>query len=179
MTERTGGSDVSMTETQASLITAEQLARDTETFGRQTDVTGAPLGPWNINGFKWFSSATDADCVVLLAQTPRGLSAFYAPMRRFKTMPNGREEEVMNGVRISRLKNKLGTKGLPTAELEIVSMRAWLLGVEGRGVKEVSAILNATRLWTAIGKSYFLSELLASVPHTHFNQELVEDGLVG
>ena len=87
--------------------------------------------------------------VVLLAQTQKGLSAFYAPMRRTRTLPNGHKVAVMNGVRISRLKNKLGTKGLPTAELEIKGMRGWLVGEEGRGVKEISSILNATRLWTA------------------------------
>jgi len=152
MTERPGGSDVSRTETLARLGTTGDLVAEKAAFGdADVDGVGMPLGPYIIDGFKWFSSATDADMVVLLAQTQKGLSAFYAPMRRTRTRPDGSKVSVMNGVRISRLKNKLGTKGLPTAELEIRGMRGWLVGEEGRGVKEISAILNATRLWTASG----------------------------
>ena len=152
MTERPGGSDVSRTETVARLAVREALDAEQQTFGEaEMDNVGMPLGPWLVDGFKWFSSATDADMVVLLAQTQKGLSTFYAPMKRVRTLPDGSKVNVMNGIRISRLKNKLGTKGLPTAELEIKDMRAWLIGEEGKGVKEISAILNATRLWTACG----------------------------
>lgn len=152
MTERPGGSDVSRTETLARLGSKEELLADGRAHSTQnTDAVGMPLGPYFVDGFKWFSSATDADMVVLLAQTPKGLSAFYAPMRRASLNYNGQNISVMNGVRISRLKHKLGTQALPTAELEIKGMRAWLLGEEGKGVREISAVLNATRLWTAHG----------------------------
>ncbi|KAK5078464.1 hypothetical protein LTR51_000654 [Lithohypha guttulata] len=151
MTERPGGSDVSRTETLARLGSEEELKADENTFASAADSVDMPLGPWFIDGFKWFSSATDADMVVLLAQTQKGLSAFYAPMKRTVVGVGGKRTPVMNGVCISRLKNKMGTKGLPTAELEIKGMRGWLLGEEGRGVREISAILNATRLWTAVG----------------------------
>lgn len=152
MTERPGGSDVSRTETLARLASKADLLEDSRRCGVQdTDAVGMPLGPYIVDGFKWFSSATDADMVVLLAQTSKGLSAFYAPMRRASLSSNGQKVSVMNGVRISRLKHKLGTQALPTAELEIKGMRAWLLGEEGKGVREISAILNATRLWTAHG----------------------------
>lgn len=152
MTERPGGSDVSRTETLARLASPDDLAADDANYGgRSVDAIDMPLGPYIVDGFKWFSSATDADMVVLLAQSDKGLSAFYAPMKRTSIAANGKKIHVMNGVRISRLKNKLGTKALPTAELEIKGMRAWLLGEEGKGVREISAILNATRLWTAVG----------------------------
>ncbi|KAJ8108977.1 hypothetical protein OPT61_g7792 [Boeremia exigua] len=141
MTERSGGSDVSGTETLATRLTAEELAWDEEN-GRSEDAVGMPLGPWKIDGFKWFSSATDSEMAVLLARTEKGISAFYIPMRRRR---GGRPaaanivnleappETELNGVRIQRLKNKLGTKSLPTAELELRGCRAWLIGTEGRG----------------------------------------------
>lgn len=147
MTERIGGSDVSMTESVATRLDAQQISDDEKAFGSDQDVLGLDLGPWCIDGFKWFSSATDADMVILLARTAKGISTFLAPMRR-KMHGGG---SVMNGVRIVRLKDKMGTKQLPTAELEIKGMRAWLIGEEGKGVKSISAILNSTRLWTAIG----------------------------
>lgn len=156
MTERTGGSDVSGTETLATLLTPSELAQDEEE-GRTEDAVGMPLGPWKINGFKWFSSATDSEMAVLLARTEKGLSAFYMPMRRKgKPAANVINLEApptteLNGIRIQRLKNKLGTKSLPTAELELRGARAWLIGTEGRGVAEISAVLNITRLSTAAG----------------------------
>jgi alkylation response protein AidB-like acyl-CoA dehydrogenase len=159
MTERSGGSDVSGTETIATRLSPEELARDEEA-GRSEDAVGMPLGPWRIDGFKWFSSATDSEMAVLLARTDKGLSAFYIPMRRAKgrhpASGNVVNEEAppeteLNGIRIQRLKNKLGTRSLPTAELELRSARAWLIGTEGRGVAEISAVLNITRLSTAAG----------------------------
>ncbi|KAI7485066.1 hypothetical protein KC351_g4093 [Hortaea werneckii] len=139
MTERSGGSDVRNTETVGTFLGHDAGGKDAH---------GMPLGPWAISGFKWFSSATDSQMAVLLAQTEKGLSAFYAPMRR--TSIDGDAVE-MNGVSIQRLKPKLGTRALPTAELVLDGMRAYLIGQEGEGVKEISAILNITRIHTAIG----------------------------
>ena len=154
MTERSGGSDVSGTETLATRLTADELARD-EAAGRDEDAVGMPLGPWRIDGFKWFSSATDSDMAILLARTARGLSAFYMPTRRRRgTRPspsNPPPETELNGLLPQRLKNKLGTKSLPTAELSLRGARAWLLGAEGRGIAELTAVLNITRLSTAVG----------------------------
>lgn len=114
MTERTGGSDVSRSET---IATYSPLPHDSPLCD---PAEGIPLGPWRIDGFKWFSSATDSNMTMLLAQTPRGLSAFYAPMKRHNPSlltsaaatgnPGGAAE--LNGVAISRLKNKMGTKPL-------------------------------------------------------------------
>ncbi|KAF2250728.1 hypothetical protein BU26DRAFT_269134 [Trematosphaeria pertusa] len=170
MTERTGGSDVSGTETVAIRLTSEELAEEANA-GRDVDAVGMPLGPWKIDGFKWFSSATDSEMTVLLACTAKGgLSAFYAPMRRRvgRSTPSAgiiNEEDPprteLNGIRIQRLKNKLGTKSLPTAELEMKGTRGWLIGTEGQGVKEISAILNITRLHTAAGSAANWSRGLA------------------
>ncbi|KAF4125774.1 Acyl-CoA dehydrogenase, middle domain [Geosmithia morbida] len=141
MTERTGGSDVSLTET-----TARHMPDQT-----------SGLGPWSISGFKWFSSATDSDMTVLLARTAEGrLSTFMAPMRvpdPQAVTATGLEKAdgtCLNGVRIQRLKNKVGTRSLPTAELVLDGMRAWMVGEEGRGIHEISTILSITRIHSAV-----------------------------
>lgn len=132
MTERIGGSDVSRSETTATYAPLPSPSPE----------EGIPPGPWRIDGFKWFSSATDSNMTMLLAQTANGLSAFYAPLKR--------RDGALNGVSISRLKNKMGTKPLPTAELQLRGMRAWLVGREGDGVKEVATILTITRVRSAL-----------------------------
>ena len=153
MTERPGGSDVRNTETLARKVVSSQIEIPDE-----FDAAGMPLGNWHIDGFKWFSSATDADMTILLAKTQGQdrVSAFYAPLRR---IVSGNEHEAeseteLNGVRIQRLKNKLGTRPVPTAELELKGMRAYLIGKEGEGTKVISTLLNITRahnLFMAVG----------------------------
>ncbi|KAJ5824692.1 hypothetical protein N7447_007032 [Penicillium robsamsonii] len=141
MTERAGGSDVQNTETWATYSPLATSGSD-------------PLGDGDylINGFKFFSSATDANVVLLLAKTPSGkLSTFLAPLRRTVVGADGVSRVVSNGVRIHRLKNKLGTKELPTAELELKDMRAHLLGELDQGILTIAPLLNVTRLHTFVG----------------------------
>ncbi|KAI8066759.1 acyl-CoA dehydrogenase/oxidase [Gongronella butleri] len=147
MTERPGGSDVSRTETVAELVDAK-------------------TNTWKLTGFKWFSSATTADITVALARvidpktglvTPgsKGLALFVAKMRR----PDGS----LNGVRVHRLKEKFGTKALPTAELEYTGMEAQMVGVPGRGVATIASVLNITRVYSAIGTVCALRRCLALI----------------
>lgn len=165
MTERPGGSDVSKTETVASYAPVSPSGG----ISPQSNLSeGIPLGPWSISGFKWFSSATDSNMTILLAQTApgKGLSAFYAPMRRWNpdlaVSASGKKGGMeLNGVRIARLKNKMGTKSLPTAELELDGMRGWLIGEEGKGIREITTILTITRLRSAVGGLGYLSRTLA------------------
>ena len=128
MTEKEGGSDVGRTGT---------VARD------------AGDGWWTLRGTKWFTSATTADISLALARPEgagdgsRALSLFLLELRN----PDG----TWNGIRVRRLKDKLGTKALPTAELDLDGTAARAIGGIGRGVPKVAAMLNITRIWAAIG----------------------------
>jgi alkylation response protein AidB-like acyl-CoA dehydrogenase len=151
MTERQGGSDVSQTETLAQY--APYLAAEES---RSTGTDGVPLGAWLCSGFKWFSSATDSSMMVFLARTTSGISTFMAPMR--KTLRGGLDSSStanttsteLNGIQIQRLKNKLGTRALPTAELVLKNVRAHLIGEEGNGVREIAMVLNVARVHNAV-----------------------------
>ncbi|KAI8587868.1 hypothetical protein BDZ88DRAFT_424077 [Geranomyces variabilis] len=144
MTERPGGSDVGQTETEAVAVSASALGATAATGTEPTHL---------ISGFKWFSSATDSDMAFLLARekTPsgdtvsgsRGLSLFYAELRKTPAGP-------MQGIRVHRLKNKLGTHALPTAELELKDLPAQRVGAAGRGVATITAMLTVTRLHSAL-----------------------------
>ncbi|KAJ5787663.1 hypothetical protein N7457_002653 [Penicillium paradoxum] len=143
MTERAGGSDVQNTETWATYAPLPEESKTSDVLSE---------GDYLINGFKFFSSATDANVAFLLAKTESGkLSTFIAPLRRNIIGADGRPEEVSNGVRIHRLKNKLGTKELPTAELELKGMRAHLVGELDQGIVTIAPLLNTTRIQTLLG----------------------------
>ena len=128
MTENSGGSDVSNTETVAK--------QDAE-------------GQWRLYGRKWFSSAVVGEAALALAR-PEGASGGAAALALFyvETM-NGQERKPE--LVIDRLKDKLGTHELPTAEIHLQGLPAWPLGELAHGVRQVAPMLNITRTWNAIG----------------------------
>lgn len=139
MTEKTGGSDVSGTQTCATL---EQTVGDEAQYV--------------VNGIKWFTSATTSEMALLLAQTQGGLTLMC--WEREPTDHGG-----IKGVNVLRLKEKLGTRALPTAELQLIDLKATRIGQEGRGVATISGMLNVTRYYNAIASasSMALGSLLA------------------
>ncbi len=125
MTERTGGSDVGGTSTIA-----------------KKDGDG-----YRLYGTKWFTSATTSQMAMTLARIEgapegsRGLSLFYLELRD--------EQGRLDNITVHRLKDKLGTKALPTAELTLNGTRAVLVGGEGHGVRKIASLFNITRMYNA------------------------------
>ncbi|KAJ5296159.1 hypothetical protein PENANT_c021G05060 [Penicillium antarcticum] len=137
MTERPGGSDVRNSETVAVY---SPLQSKTGRFGNIEE------GDYLLSGFKFFCSATDCNIVLLLAKTESGeLSLFVAPTSITGTDASGKKTKLSNGIRIHRLKNKMGTKELPTAEIELKNVRAHLIGKKDRGIATIALLLNTTR----------------------------------
>lgn len=127
MTELTGGSDVGLSETIAR--------RDTE-------------GGWRLYGRKWFTSATNSQMALTLARPEgnasggQGLALFYVETR------DGRGR--LRNIQINRLKDKLGTRKVPTAELTLDGTPAELVKGTTDGVRNIAPMLNITRLWNGI-----------------------------
>jgi alkylation response protein AidB-like acyl-CoA dehydrogenase len=140
MTERTGGSDVSGTST---------VARPESQGG----------DGYRLYGTKWFTSATTSQMAMTLARIEgdeagsRGLSLFYLELR------DG--AGALNGIRVHRLKDKLGTKALPTAELTLDGARARLVGGLGQGVKKISSLFNITRIYNSVCAVGYLRRAIA------------------
>lgn len=127
MTELTGGSDVGLSETVAR--------RDAE-------------GGWRLYGRKWFTSATTSQMALTLARPEgnamggQGLALFYVETRD--------EEGRLRNIQINRLKDKLGTRKVPTAELTLDGTPARLVLGETGGIRNITPMLNITRLWNGI-----------------------------
>jgi len=64
---------------------------------------------------------------------------------------NGSQE--LNNIQIVKLKNKLGTRGLPTAELILDGTEADLVSEPGRGVASISHMLTITRMYNTLGSA--------------------------
>ncbi len=127
MTETSGGSDVS----------------GSETIARQDE-----RGRWRLHGRKWFASAIVADMAMVLARPESNgpgadnLALFYIEPRK----ADGR----LRNIEIERLKDKLGTRKLPTAEIQLNGTPAELVGESRHGVRAIAPVLNITRMWNAV-----------------------------
>jgi len=126
MTETTGGSDVGRSETRA-------VFED---------------GCWRLYGRKWFTSAVNSQMALTLArpegnpQGGMGLAMFYVEVRDGA----GR----LNGLCVDRLKDKLGTRKVPTAELTLDGTVAELVGQPVDGTRAIEPMLAITRMWNSV-----------------------------
>lgn len=133
LTERTGGSDLGALETTAT---------------RHGDA-------WLLNGFKWFASNCDGQVFVVLAK-PEGAPDSTRGVANFLVLRTRRDGS-RNGIRIRRLKDKLGTRSVASGEIEFVDAEAFLLSGEpkkgpsdGRGLGRMMELTNAARLGIAL-----------------------------
>jgi putative acyl-CoA dehydrogenase len=154
MTEKQGGSDLRSNRTRA---------------------TPASEGMYALRGHKWFYSAPMCDAHLVLAQAPAGLSCFLLPRR----LPDGG----LNGVRIQRLKDKLGDWSNASAEVEFEDARAWLVGEEGRGVADILQMVALTRLDCLVGSAALMRQALVQALHhawhrAAFGKRLAEQPLM-
>jgi putative acyl-CoA dehydrogenase len=99
-------------------------------------------GAYEIHGHKWFCSYPPCDVFLVLAQVGRQgdlLSCFLV--------------ERGPGMEFQRLKDKLGTRSLPSSEVEFRGIEGRLIGEEGRGVSAIIRMVNHTRLDCLLGST--------------------------
>jgi putative acyl-CoA dehydrogenase len=132
LTEKQGGSDV-----RANTTRAERSSGDSDRT-------------YMLTGHKWFCSAPMSDGFLMLAQAPGGISCFLTPRWR----PDG----TRNGIRIQRLKDKLGDRSNASSEIELQGAWAQLIGEEGRGVRTIIEMVNHTRLDCTLGSAAIMRQ---------------------
>ena len=131
LTEIQGGSDVGQNATQAV---------------QQGD------GTWRIYGEKWFCSNVSAE-VALMTARPEGASKGTRGLGLF-LVPNLAPDGSPNRYRARRLKDKLGTRSMASAELDFDGAYAEALGPVGDGFKNmINLVINTSRLYNAFGCS--------------------------
>jgi putative acyl-CoA dehydrogenase len=108
---------------------------------RANITTATPVGgdEYELHGHKWFCSYPPCDVFLVLAQASGGLSCFFV--------------ERGPGMEFQRLKDKLGTRSLPSSEVELRGIRGRLVGEEGRGVPAIIRMVNHTRLDCLLGSA--------------------------
>ena len=125
----------------AQFVTEIQGGSDAATNEVRAEPAAEGDGLWSLRGQKWFCSNLTADYWLVTARVAggppghRGIGLFCVPRLRDGT-PNGH--------RIDRLKQKLGTRALPTAEIELLGALGWPVGPLDAGLKNTVAIVLTT-----------------------------------
>ena len=108
---------------------------------------------WRLYGQKFFCSAAHTDYALVSAK-PKGTStstriaSFVVP----SWLPINKEREIRNSYTIDRLKPKLGTAELPTAEITFNGSVAYPIGPLEKGLADiVGIVLSLSRLHVAFG----------------------------
>ena len=113
-------------------------------------------GMWKLYGTKFFCSATHADYAVVTAK-PVGsekVGLFVVP----SWLPGNREKEIRNGYTIDRIKWKMGTSELTTAELTFNGAVAYPVGPLDKGVSNVVGIvLTYSRLTVGLSAAAYMT----------------------
>jgi acyl-CoA dehydrogenase len=153
MTEVKGGSD---------------LGANVGTIARRSEPPAVAGGHWLLNGDKYFASNVGAELAIVAArpegapQGPGGLALFLVP--RYRSAPpaaaGGPSEHQLNYF-IRRLKPKIGTRSVPTGEVELRDSEAYLLGKEEWGIYLILESLNLSRVGNIVGSVALAQRALA------------------
>ncbi len=118
-------------------MTERQGGSDVRANITRAEPVDGDAGVYELHGHKWFCSYPPCDVFLVLAQAPAGLSCFLV--------------ERGEGMEFQRLKDKLGTRSLPSSEVEFHGAIGRLIGEEGRGVPAIIRMVNHTRLDCLLG----------------------------
>jgi len=134
LTERAGGSDVGANETVAR--------KDAD-------------GTWRLTGHKWFCSNVDAQAVLVTARVDGGGEGTRG-LRTFLLLPRDNP-----GVRIERLKEKLGVRSMPTGEVTLADARAEEVG----GFSAIAEMLQLSRLYNSVASVAVIGRAVYEARH--------------
>ncbi|MEO0773380.1 MAG: acyl-CoA dehydrogenase family protein [Pseudomonadota bacterium] len=123
---------------------------------------------YQLHGHKWFCSAPMSDGFLTLAQAEGGLTCFLVP----RWLEEGR-----NGIRIERLKDKLGNRSNASAEIEYHGAFAVPVGEEGEGVRTIIEMVHHTRLDTAMAPAGLMRAALRQAWYWAQNRSVFGKGL--
>ncbi len=104
-----------------------------------------------LRGLKWFTSNANSGLAVATAR-PEGAAPGSAGLGLY-LVPSHLEDGRPNHYRIRKLKDKLGTKGLPTGEIDLLGAEAVEIAPPPEGFKLMMEALEYSRVHNAVGSA--------------------------
>ncbi len=150
-------------------------------LGTAVETVARPAGDrWLLTGEKYFASNVGAELAVVAARPEgaprnvRGLALFLLPRRR--------EDGSLNYF-VRRIKDKIGTRSVPTGEVELRDSEAYLLGRPEWGVYLILEVLNLSRVANSVGSVALAQRAMAEAlsfaeQRTAFGRPILEHPLL-
>jgi len=159
MTEIGGGSDLG-----ASVKTVARPAAD----------------GWRLTGDKYFASNATAELAIVAAR-PEGAPPGVRGLALF-LVPRYRKDGSLNRF-VRRLKDKIGTRSVPTGEIELRDSEAYLLGPADSGIYLILEVLNLSRVANSVASVALAQRALADAlaygeSRTAFGKRIVDHALL-
>src|ERR1019366_4854497 len=117
--------------------------------GATTTVALAAGDHFALHGLKWFASNANSGLAVATAR-PEGAPPGSSGLGLY-LVPSHLEDGRPNHCRIRKLKDKLGTKGLPTGEIDLMGAEAVEIAAPPWGLKLMMEALEYSRVHNAVG----------------------------
>ncbi len=127
LSERQGGSDVGANVVQAVKSGDHYKLYGEKYFGSNSGMCGVTTVLARIEGAK---------------EGAKGLTLFAVPWQK--------EDGTLNGITIRRLKDKLGVRAVPSAEVEFDGADAYVIGDPSKGIYYMMEALNLSRVCNAV-----------------------------
>ncbi|MFQ3610087.1 MAG: acyl-CoA dehydrogenase family protein [Fimbriimonadales bacterium] len=150
-------------------------------LGAKVQTVAVPDGDkYLLTGEKYFCSNVGAELAVVAAR-PQGAPQGVRGVALF-LVPRYREDGSLNYT-VRRMKDKIGTRSVPTGEVGLIQSEGYLLGTSEVGIYLILEVLNCSRVANSIGSVALiqraLSEAEAFAQHRiAFGKPLIEQPLM-
>jgi len=150
-------------------------------LGASIKTIARPAGDgWRLSGDKYFASNVAAELAVVAAR-PEGAPPGVRGLALF-LVPRYRKDGSLNRF-IRRLKDKIGTRSVPTGEIELRDSEAYLLGLAESGVYLILEVLNLSRVANSVVSVALAQRALADALayaecRTAFGKRIVDHALL-
>ncbi|MCA1058802.1 acyl-CoA dehydrogenase family protein [Rossellomorea aquimaris] len=148
LTERQGGSDVGANDTKAVHNGGSYQLWGEKYFASNSGMCGVTMVLARIEGS---------------GNGTKGLSLFAVPWRN--------EDGSLNGIHIRRLKDKLGVRAVPSAEVEFKGAEAYLVGAPDKGIYYMMEALNLSRICNAVASIGIMRRAYLEARNYAFHRE--------
>ncbi|RIW38932.1 isovaleryl-CoA dehydrogenase [Bacillus salacetis] len=148
LTERQGGSDVGANDTKAVLTGDSYKLFGEKYFASNSGMCGVAMVLARMEGAK---------------PGTKGLSLFAVPWRK--------EDGKLNGIKIRRLKDKLGVRAVPSAEVEFEGAEAFLVGEPSKEIHYMMEALNLSRVCNAVASIGIMRRAYMEARNYAFHRE--------
>ncbi len=129
-------------------------------LGEGVETVARPVGDhrWVLTGLKYFASNVGAEYAVVAARpegAPRGVRGLALFL-----IPRYRSDGTLNYT-VQRLKDKIGTRSVPTGEVVLEEAEGWLMGTPDAGIYLILEVLNLSRVANSVGSAALAQRALA------------------